>query len=158
MSVERIAESFVKELIRSGMEPIPVECHVDRKLCQIAHETDVEAFLETIQDRFDVSEIDTDIPLNVALEESAIDLDLDVERLILARRLHRHLTFYAGLHRTGRVLWVKDSRLAKVFESESDVLTEVFQFGGADEDMAVLKEVFANLDLQMIPAPSLPSF
>ncbi|PYU69563.1 MAG: hypothetical protein DMG49_13065 [Acidobacteria bacterium] len=108
--------------------------------------------------RFDVDDAEVPDELVHAIPApEKIDLDLDVERLILARRIHHHLTFYAGLHRTGRVLWVKDARLAKVFESESDVLTEVFQFGGADEDAAVLKEVFVNLNLQMLPAPPLPS-
>jgi len=164
-NMEGLAGQFLKSYIQeTKAEIIPVTCIGDgRSEYHVPSHDDVHAFLKTLdQDegiRFDVSDAELSEELVHAKpvpDERTINLDPDTDRLILARKLHRHLTFYAGLHRTGRVLWVKDARLAKVFESENDVLTEVFQFCAAEEGVAVLKEVFADLDLQMLPAPPIP--
>jgi hypothetical protein len=158
-TLEQVADSFVKDLQKRGFEPVMVTCVGDKRQSQTPTRDDVHTFLKTLnQDeaiQFDVDDTEvSDELVHGAPKEPEVDIDLDgQERLILARKVKYHWQYVAGLSRTGRVLFTTDARLARIFESEDSVIMTIFQFQGADEDMLVLKDIFKDLHLQMLPAP-----
>jgi hypothetical protein len=161
-TLEAVADSFVRELIhKRGFEAISLTCVGDNRKAQVPSHEDVHAFLKTLdQDaaiRFDASETDTEVPLNVEPEEPEIDLDLDQERLILARRIGHKQIYFSGIHeRSKRLLWTYDPRLAHCFHGHADVIRTVFQFQEPGD--LVLEDVFAGLGLTLMAPSPTPSF
>jgi len=165
MNVESIAESFLQSYIKqTKTEIVPVTCVGDRSLNHVVSHADIHEFLKTLdQDeaiRFDVSDTEVaDELLHAEPETSNVDLDfdLDTEPVILAKQLQSRKIYFAGVNqRTKRLVFTHDPRLARVFTSEMEIITEAFQFND-DEAIAILKESFTNLKLELVPAPLTPN-
>jgi hypothetical protein len=162
--LEKIADTFLKEYMRKnpGSEIRVVHCHIDKPKTHVATDHDVHKFISTLSSqedvvvRYDVTETDTDVPLNNEPEQAEVDIDLDepVERLILARKQKRHIIYFAGFLKY-RPIWTHSIKTAMVFESESDIIKEAFQM---NSDGSILQDSFSHLGLEVLPAPAVPNF
>lgn len=164
MNIEAMAESFLQSYIKqTKTEIVPVICMVDRNTSRAVSQADVYDYLKTLdQDeaiRFDVS--DTEVSeemIHSTPEEEKVDFDLDTEAVILAKQLNSRKIYFAGVNtRTKRLVFTHDPRLARVFTSEFEIVTEAFQFND-EEAISILKESFTNLKLELVPAPPAPNF
>lgn len=156
MSVEKLAQKFLASYVHeTKTEIVPVMCvGEDRRRQPVPSHADVHNFLKTLdQDgsiRFDVS--DTEVPESLVHAEPEPETETYFDRTILARRVRKHSVYYAGTHRSGRLLWTTDARLAKVFVSEDEIIVEVFESDG----LATMRQVFNDIDLRLVSAPQLP--
>ncbi len=165
--LEAVADSFVKDLIqKQGFEAVPIQCHVDRQRHHVAQESDVQAFIKSLdQDeaiRFDV--LDEEVPDSLVhaepvAESESVDIDVDAqEPTVLVRCIGKHRRMYfAGIHqRTKRPLFTNEPRLAYRFADHADVIRTVFQFQEPGD--LVLEDVFAGLGLTLMAPPPTPPF